>query len=153
MCESESVTPNRQSRRTDPSTRLLRRCVQWAHVEALALAVVLSCPIGACTTQLAELSGESLALRFEDAGVVIYAQTDSSQIQAEPGSNSCDRTGLDASTDHSSAAATDTSTTCSDERVSGDESDVDCGGMNCSVCGVGMACQFNSDCESGICAG
>ena len=40
---------------------------------------------------------------------------------------------------------------CSDGLISGDESDVDCGG-SCVACAIGWTCNQDSDCFSGFCA-
>jgi hypothetical protein len=40
---------------------------------------------------------------------------------------------------------------CSDHRQDGDETDVDCGGSDCSACATGKGCKVNFDCQSGIC--
>jgi len=42
--------------------------------------------------------------------------------------------------------------TCADGELSGDESDVDCGG-SCAPCGGGDTCFVDSDCSSGACLG
>jgi hypothetical protein len=42
---------------------------------------------------------------------------------------------------------------CADHRQDGSETDIDCGGSVCSPCAIGMKCSFNSDCQTGICAG
>ncbi len=41
--------------------------------------------------------------------------------------------------------------TCSDGEKNGDETDVDCGGPDCSPCDEGEECIVSSDCESSIC--
>jgi hypothetical protein len=41
--------------------------------------------------------------------------------------------------------------TCSDNIQNGDETDVDCGGVDCPPCADGQLCQFPSDCQSGVC--
>lgn len=41
--------------------------------------------------------------------------------------------------------------TCTDGRVNGRESDVDCGGAQCSGCGAGLVCLADTDCASGVC--
>ena len=41
---------------------------------------------------------------------------------------------------------------CSDGVLSGDETDVDCGG-SCEACGDGASCLADSDCANGFCAG
>src|SRR5688572_23304953 len=41
--------------------------------------------------------------------------------------------------------------TCSDGVQNGDETDVDCGGPDCSPCADGGACLVDGDCESGTC--
>jgi hypothetical protein len=53
-------------------------------------------------------------------------------------------------------AATDTCApapgeTCFDGLLNQDETDVDCGGAACAVCGIGDACGLDSDCGSGWC--
>jgi hypothetical protein len=40
---------------------------------------------------------------------------------------------------------------CADTITSGDESDVDCGGIDCSGCGPSSNCNTNSDCASMFC--
>src|SRR5215470_9173793 len=40
---------------------------------------------------------------------------------------------------------------CMDQVQNGSETDVDCGG-ECPPCAVGLKCNVNSDCESGICS-
>ncbi|MBN2724691.1 MAG: hypothetical protein JXR95_11530 [Deltaproteobacteria bacterium] len=40
---------------------------------------------------------------------------------------------------------------CADNGLSGDESDVDCGGSDCEPCAADMNCNVNSDCLSGYC--
>jgi hypothetical protein len=42
---------------------------------------------------------------------------------------------------------------CTDGTQDGSETDVDCGGPDCSPCAVGKRCQVNSDCSSGDCIG
>jgi hypothetical protein len=43
---------------------------------------------------------------------------------------------------------------CSDHRVDGSETDIDCGGINCNSCPVGFKCKSNLDCQSGhVCGG
>jgi hypothetical protein len=43
--------------------------------------------------------------------------------------------------------------TCSDGVQNGDESDVDCGGMDCAVCTAGDTCRTDTDCQSDVCTG
>jgi hypothetical protein len=40
---------------------------------------------------------------------------------------------------------------CTDMMKDGHESDVDCGGPDCSPCMAGQACTVQSDCASGTC--
>jgi hypothetical protein len=40
---------------------------------------------------------------------------------------------------------------CADTIVSGDESDLDCGGVDCGGCGPSSNCNTNSDCASNFC--
>jgi hypothetical protein len=40
---------------------------------------------------------------------------------------------------------------CGDGILSGDESDVDCGGAACEGCGVGEDCRTGTDCTTGVC--
>ncbi len=40
---------------------------------------------------------------------------------------------------------------CDDGIVSGDESDVDCGGATCETCGLGLICSSDDDCSEGSC--
>ena len=40
---------------------------------------------------------------------------------------------------------------CTDGLLDADESDVDCGGANCALCGLGRACFGGGDCLSGLC--
>lgn len=40
---------------------------------------------------------------------------------------------------------------CTDGEMSGDESDVDCGGPSCKPCAVGASCRANRDCDSKVC--
>ena len=40
---------------------------------------------------------------------------------------------------------------CADREVTGDETDVDCGGTECAPCGSGRSCGEGRDCESGVC--
>jgi len=40
---------------------------------------------------------------------------------------------------------------CEDGSLNGDESDVDCGGLECDPCGMGDVCERDRDCESGLC--
>src|SRR5262249_38320874 len=42
---------------------------------------------------------------------------------------------------------------CTDHKIDINESDVDCGGSTCLACAEGRRCNFNSDCQSGWCAG
>ncbi|MBX7097404.1 MAG: hypothetical protein K1X89_06820, partial [Myxococcaceae bacterium] len=42
--------------------------------------------------------------------------------------------------------------TCSDRVLSGNETDIDCGGGACGPCGGGQPCQAFSDCLSGACS-
>ena len=39
---------------------------------------------------------------------------------------------------------------CTDGLQNGDESDIDCGG-ECQACEVGLACERDADCLSGVC--
>jgi hypothetical protein len=41
---------------------------------------------------------------------------------------------------------------CADHRQDGDESDVDCGGMDCLPCAKGLRCKYNSDCQASDCS-
>ena len=41
--------------------------------------------------------------------------------------------------------------TCNDGFLNRDESAVDCGGMYCDTCALGIDCNMNSDCASGVC--
>jgi hypothetical protein len=41
--------------------------------------------------------------------------------------------------------------TCSNTIMDGNETDIDCGGKKCPVCGNGRMCEINSDCKSGYC--
>jgi hypothetical protein len=43
------------------------------------------------------------------------------------------------------------SSPCADHRQDGDETDIDCGGNQCSACGSGQQCALNFDCQSGEC--
>ena len=40
---------------------------------------------------------------------------------------------------------------CADGKVTGDETDVDCGGTRCDPCVRGRSCVVATDCESGVC--
>ncbi len=40
---------------------------------------------------------------------------------------------------------------CSDDRINGDETDVDCGGPLCPKCLAGQLCAGNGDCTTGLC--
>ena len=40
---------------------------------------------------------------------------------------------------------------CDDDGVSGDETDIDCGGRTCGLCAAGKHCLTGTDCASGIC--
>lgn len=40
---------------------------------------------------------------------------------------------------------------CDDERLNGSETDVDCGGLTCDGCSVGLRCEADPDCASDIC--
>jgi hypothetical protein len=40
---------------------------------------------------------------------------------------------------------------CSDHRMNGDETDVDCGGPSCSACMPGQGCKLAKDCTTGVC--
>ena len=40
---------------------------------------------------------------------------------------------------------------CSDEMLGANETDVDCGGADCSPCMTGQTCVLDSDCASGTC--
>ena len=51
------------------------------------------------------------------------------------------------------ANCVDASSTCSNGRKDGAETDVDCGGPNCPACAGGKSCAFDSDCANGDCAG
>jgi hypothetical protein len=42
---------------------------------------------------------------------------------------------------------------CTDQVLSDDETDVDCGGPDCVPCDSGQGCQIGSDCSSGTCEG
>src|SRR5262245_19700094 len=42
---------------------------------------------------------------------------------------------------------------CSDGKLNGDETDVDCGGVCPNRCGDGQGCIAPSDCASGVCVG
>lgn len=48
------------------------------------------------------------------------------------------------------APAIDVGPSCTDGRLNGDETDIDCGGP-CSVCGLGETCRVGSDCGSRHC--
>ena len=41
---------------------------------------------------------------------------------------------------------------CDDEQRNGAESDLDCGGVDCQPCALGLMCQRDTDCASGDCA-
>jgi hypothetical protein len=41
--------------------------------------------------------------------------------------------------------------TCDDRKKNGDETDVDCGGSECSACDEGDRCILNADCDKGSC--
>jgi hypothetical protein len=43
--------------------------------------------------------------------------------------------------------------TCGDAVSNGMETDVDCGGPDCSACESGKACESGTDCVSGFCEG
>jgi hypothetical protein len=42
--------------------------------------------------------------------------------------------------------------TCADAVKNGSETDVDCGGTDCSACALGDACASGSDCETSVCS-
>jgi hypothetical protein len=42
---------------------------------------------------------------------------------------------------------------CDDTVENGDETDLDCGGEDCSPCADSLACLVGSDCENGVCQG
>ena len=76
-------------------------------------------------------------------------------------SSTTGRTGTDSGTDAGSdtGSGTDASTgstgsepSCGDGQLNGDETAVDCGGMDCEPCADGEGCESGSDCESGVCA-
>lgn len=52
-----------------------------------------------------------------------------------------------------SALFTCAAPTCTDAVQNGDETDVDCGGMDCGDCATGLMCGVNEDCIGGLCAG
>ena len=58
---------------------------------------------------------------------------------------------LGASLDANRANADLSASTCGNGKKDGRESDVDCGGPDCSPCAVGGACKFGSDCRGGLC--
>lgn len=41
---------------------------------------------------------------------------------------------------------------CNDNAKNGDETDIDCGGVNCQPCGKGKTCFAGTDCATGFCA-
>lgn len=49
------------------------------------------------------------------------------------------------------AGGTATAARCDDDGVSGDETDIDCGGRACAACAAGKHCLLGTDCASGIC--
>lgn len=44
-------------------------------------------------------------------------------------------------------------TSCTDGRLDGYETDVDCGGINCPKCTPGKRCKVSSDCDTNHCKG
>lgn len=40
---------------------------------------------------------------------------------------------------------------CSDNKIGGYETDIDCGGKNCNPCSSGKKCSANLDCQSSVC--
>ena len=40
---------------------------------------------------------------------------------------------------------------CTDKKKNGSETDIDCGGKDCSACADGKACLAKTDCKSGVC--
>jgi hypothetical protein len=41
--------------------------------------------------------------------------------------------------------------TCADGTLGGSETDVDCGGAECTPCALGQACMADRDCDTGNC--
>jgi hypothetical protein len=60
-------------------------------------------------------------------------------------SSDCDSAVCDTTTFRCSAAS------CSDAVINQGETDVDCGGSNCSPCPVDRKCKVSTDCQSGVC--
>ncbi len=66
-----------------------------------------------------------------------------------PSTSSCSKD-LDCGED--SRCGTDGScNSCIDNKKNGEETDEDCGGIYCPKCGIGKACNSETDCASGVC--
>ena len=53
----------------------------------------------------------------------------------------------------SNVCAAPPTSTCTDGLMNGNETGVDCGGIDCSKCSNGLTCKTNTDCMSGKCIG
>jgi len=49
-------------------------------------------------------------------------------------------------------SSTPTTTACSDGKINGEETDIDCGGSQCGPCDLGSKCLVSADCIGGICS-
>ena len=45
----------------------------------------------------------------------------------------------------------DVDVSCDDGTVSGDQTDIDCGGSECPPCQFAQQCEQDDDCETGVC--
>lgn len=58
--------------------------------------------------------------------------------------------GSDGSTDTDTSAPV---ASCDNDRLDEGETAIDCGGEQCQPCGLGLSCQEDRDCQSGVCNG
>ncbi len=98
-----------------------------------------------------------------DQGMCAMANVAKDTACAEDGGKFCDGAGLCVECNHDPQCASDqycSSVThqcrnkdCTDGKIDGGETDLDCGGVKCDGCTNGKSCLVGADCKSGYCKG
>ncbi|MBN3786745.1 YncE family protein [Burkholderia sp. Ac-20353] len=111
-------------------------------IDTITQVVVATVPVGPFPNKLT-YSADGLNIWVTNAG-------DHSVSVIDPGSNTVVAT-VQVGANPFDIAAPEPAPSCTDQKVDGFETDVDCGGPVCPKCSVGLRCLTNSDCTSNYC--
>ena len=85
-------------------------------------------------------------------GIFVPEDCDDTRADVYPGASEvCDAVDNDCDGEVDEGGACGEPHSCTDGLFNGHETDIDCGGPDCTACAIGRACMVDADCESGIC--